>query len=194
MSSVFGGRYLPNFISFSRLLLVIPIVWLLLNRQYLWALVLLIVAGLSDGLDGFLARYYDWHSHLGSYLDPLADKTLMVGCYLTLGWQGLLPSWLVILVILRDGVILLGSLAYRVVAGRLDMKPSLISKINTVLQIILILLVLWLQATGRMPTGVVDAVMVAVIITTVASGVHYVAHWTVLARREWSSSRQLDRE
>ncbi|WP_373508037.1 CDP-alcohol phosphatidyltransferase family protein, partial [Thiocapsa sp.] len=101
-------RDLPNIISVLRLVAVAPVMYLLLRQEYGWALVLFAAAGASDGLDGYLAKRYDWRSRLGGILDPLADKALLVACFLILGWQGLVPVWLVIAVILRDLVIVTG--------------------------------------------------------------------------------------
>ena len=88
-------RDIPNALCVLRMLLVAPVVWLLLAGEYAWVLVVFFLAGFTDGLDGFLAKRFDWRSRLGGILDPLADKLLMVSSYLTLGWLGLIPSWLV---------------------------------------------------------------------------------------------------
>ncbi|MCW8839927.1 MAG: CDP-alcohol phosphatidyltransferase family protein, partial [Gammaproteobacteria bacterium] len=130
-------RHIPNLISVLRIMLVVPIMVLLARGEYLLVLMLFVVAGLSDSLDGYLARRFDWRSQLGALLDPLGDKFLLVGVYLVLGWNGLLPGWLVGLVILRDVVIVSGALAYRRLCGELTMEPTLISKANTLLQIVL---------------------------------------------------------
>ena len=130
-------RDIPNLISFLRIALVIPIMVLLHRQEFGLVLVLFAVAGLSDGLDGYLARRFNWRSELGALLDPLGDKFLLVGVYLVFGWNGLLPLWLVGLVILRDVVIVSGAIAYRQVCHELTMEPTLISKANTLLQIML---------------------------------------------------------
>ena len=92
-------RYIPNILTGFRILLVPAVVMLMLEDEFLPALVLFAVAGFSDAVDGYLARRYDWTSRIGGLMDPLADKLLMVSSYLTLGWLGLIPSWLVALVI-----------------------------------------------------------------------------------------------
>ena len=116
-------KSLPNIISTLRIFLVVPTVYFLLHDQYSYALLLFVIAGLSDGLDGFLARRYGWTTRLGSFLDPLGDKLLMTATYFVLGWLGDLPVWLVAVVIGRDVVIVLGALAYRLLVQDISMKP-----------------------------------------------------------------------
>ncbi len=177
-----GSKDIPNLISVLRILLVAPIVWLLLHGSYRGAMLLFLVAGLSDALDGFLARQFNWRSHLGGILDPLADKILLVSVYLCLGWLGVLPQWLVALVILRDLVIVGGALAYHLTVARLDAEPSFISKINTALQILLALLVVYDRGFGGVSGGVLQVMVMAVAFTTLASGVDYVVSWSRKAR------------
>src|SRR3990172_3309285 len=104
-----GLKDIPNIISLLRMALVPPVVILLLNGYYGWALLVFVSAGLSDGLDGYLAKRFGWRSRLGAILDPLADKLLLVASYLTLGWLGQLPLWLVAVVVGRDIVIVAGA-------------------------------------------------------------------------------------
>ncbi|MGD2138371.1 MAG: CDP-alcohol phosphatidyltransferase family protein, partial [Gammaproteobacteria bacterium] len=106
------ARDIPNIITLFRFLLVPPVVVLLLKQQFASALVVFGIAGFSDALDGFLAKHYDWTSRLGGLLDPLADKLLLLGCFITLGWLGLIPWWLIVLVVVRDIVILTGAVVY----------------------------------------------------------------------------------
>ena len=138
-------RDIPNLITVLRILMVPPFVWLLLAGRHFEALVLFFIAGLSDGLDGFLAKRYGWTSRLGGLLDPLADKLLLVSGFIALGYQGLLPVYLVGLVLLRDLVIVSGAIAYHYRVAPLDADPSWVSKVNTVLQIALVLLVIFNQ-------------------------------------------------
>lgn len=176
-------RALPNIISGLRMLLVIPIVWSLQEEQYATALLLFFVAGMSDALDGFLAKRFGWTSRLGSILDPLADKALLVSCYLVLGWQGWLPLWLVIAVLVRDLVIVLGALAYHYVVGAVEMAPSLASKANTVLQIVLVLMVIASLGVMSIPAQWVNAIIYLTAAATVLSGIDYVWTWSRLALR-----------
>jgi cardiolipin synthase len=176
-------RDIPNLITFLRLALVPPTVAFLFLGDFGRALVLFAVAGLSDGLDGFLARRFDWGSRLGAFLDPLADKLLMLGTYLALGWREMLPLWLVGLIVLRDVVIMGGAVAYHFKTHRLEMAPMRISKINTALQVLLVILVL---AGVFWPAiePVVQGLIWIVALTTLASGVQYVRVWSRRAAQE----------
>lgn len=155
----------------------------LLGRgEYGLVLLLFALAGISDGLDGYLARRYGWQSRLGSLLDPLGDKFLLVGVYLIFGWDGLLPWWLVALVILRDAVIVGGALAYRHVCRELTMEPTLISKLNTALQILLGLLVIAGAMRGGLVPWLINGMIGLVAVTTLWSGIDYVLRWSARAR------------
>lgn len=180
-------RDLPNLITGLRILLVAPLVWALLNGQFAAALVLFVLAGASDGIDGYLARHYGWQSRLGALLDPLADKLLLVATYLALGALGFLPLWLVALVLGRDLVIVAGAVAYHLRFGRLDLAPSLVSKFNTILQIALALAAILSVGVGWLPVWSIDVLIAAVFASTVLSGLHYVAVWS---RRAWRESRR----
>ncbi|OGT20510.1 MAG: hypothetical protein A2V90_05605 [Gammaproteobacteria bacterium RBG_16_57_12] len=170
-------RNIPNIITIVRILLVGPVVMLLQHEYYLAALLLFAVAGASDAVDGYLAKRYGWNSRLGSILDPLADKLLLVSTYLMLGWLGQLPLWLVAAVLVRDIVIVLGAVGYYALIGRYDLAPTLISKFNTLVQIVLPLMVLVDQGVWTLPETWVNRMMDIVVATTVLSGVHYVWSW-----------------
>ena len=163
-------RDIPNLISTFRILLVFPIVYLLYKQQLGFALILFVIAGVSDGVDGYLAKRNGWTSGLGTFLDPLADKILLVSSYLVLGWVGLFPLWLVVAVILRDAIIVIGSLAYFVLIGRVEMAPSIISKINTGTQITLVVVVLLTSLIGGLET-LIKPLAYIVFSTTVLSGI-----------------------
>lgn len=135
-------RQLPNALTVLRILLVGPFVWLMLSEKYEWALWILLVAGLSDGLDGFLARRYGWGSRFGSIADPVADKVLMVSAFLTLGYTGQLAWWAVAVVVLRDIYIFLGAILYWFIVQHYDGNPTLLSKACTFLMVVLGLSVL----------------------------------------------------
>jgi cardiolipin synthase len=177
------ARDIPNLITIGRILLVPPTAWALLQHHYLLALVLFFIAGVSDGVDGFLAKHYGWTSRLGELLDPLADKALLVSCYAALTWSGLLPVWLLVLVVARDVVIVSGAVVYHFRVARLEAMPTIISKLNTLLQILLVLLVIVHQASGWGSAAWIDALTYAVTLTIVWSGVDYVITWTRFARR-----------
>ena len=174
-------KFIPNLISSLRILLVIPTVYLLLNSQYSHALLLFFVAGLSDGLDGFLARRFGWTTRLGSFLDPMGDKLLMTASYFTLGWLGQLPIWLVAIVIGRDLVIVVGVLAYRFLVQDISMSPLLISKANTVAQIFLVLLMLFKLSglpMSDVPGWLSQGTMYLVMMTSLLSGLAYILIWS----------------
>ena len=174
---------LPNAISVLRLLLVPPVVWALLEGRYPLALLLFAIAGASDGLDGFLAKHFDWRSRLGAVLDPLADKVLMAACYLTLGWLGYLPIWLVAVVIGRDLLIVGGAVVYHLRIEPVDMAPTRVSKFNTLAQLVLVVAVLVsLAGPFELHLGLVWILSYMVLATTLASGAQYVWMW---GQRAW---------
>ena len=175
-------RDIPNLLTALRVLLVLPATWLMLEHRYASALVVFGVAGLTDALDGFLARRFGWQSRLGATLDPLADKLLAVSAYLVLGAQGVLPAWLVALVLARDLVIVVGSVAYHMRVERLEASPSLLSKLNTLLQIVLVLTAMATQV-APVPSAALEGLVWAVAATTLGSGIDYVWRWGRRARR-----------
>lgn len=168
---------IPNLISFLRVLLIPPVVWYLLQGRYEWALALFMVAGFSDALDGYLARKYHWGSHLGGWLDPLADKAMQVSVYVTMTWIGLIPIWLLAVVILRDLLIVLGGLFYYFRVERVNASPTIISKLNTLMQILLVVVILVYKSDLGIAAWVIDYVIYAVLFTTVLSGLDYVVTW-----------------
>lgn len=170
-------RDIPNIISLLRIALVIPVVYLLLERQFSYALVLFFIAGISDGLDGYLAKRNNWISRLGSILDPLADKLLLVFSYLALGWLGEIPMWLVIAVMVRDVIIVVGAIAYHELIGKYDMTPTWMSKTNTFFQILLILVVVFSLGAYALPDLFIEALIYIVAVTTLVSGINYVWVW-----------------
>jgi cardiolipin synthase (CMP-forming) len=175
-------RQLPNLITLSRLFLTIPIVWFLYRGDYWPALVLLAIAGVSDALDGYLVRRYGWATRLGAWLDPAADKVLMLGIYLAMTLSGLLPIWLLVLVVGRDLWLSLGSLAYRHWVGALHLEPLMISKINTFFQIVLVLGAILKVGILELDPVWIQFLIVIVTFTTVASGLAYTAVW---GHRAW---------
>jgi cardiolipin synthase (CMP-forming) len=171
-------RDIPNLISILRIFLSIPVVWMLLQHNFGIALILFALAGVSDGLDGYLAKHYGWESRLGGLLDPLADKILLVLSILSLGWLELLPTWLVFIVILRDLVIITGAFVYNFQVAELDAAPTLLSKFNTVVQIVLVLVVVLDQGFVSMPALVMQGLIWLTFLTTTLSGVNYVFVWS----------------
>jgi cardiolipin synthase len=175
-------RWLPNAISLFRIALVAPILLLIVEGRYDAALVLFFVAGFSDGLDGYLAKRFDWHTRLGALLDPIADKLLVAGTFLVLVYTNHVPLWLAAIVILRDVVIVGGAAAYNYLVGPVEGEPTRISKLNTALELLFVLFVLSRAAFGWPADISITVIGAAVLVTVVISGVDYVRSWTRRAR------------
>lgn len=176
-----SASHIPNLICVLRIVLVAPIVVYLLSAEFRLALLLIFIAGFSDGLDGFIAKRFDWRTQLGGLLDPLADKLLMLAVFVTLTYIGLTPVWLAAIVIGRDVVIVSGAVAYNTLIGPVRPAPSFISKLNTAWQLLYMLLVIAEQGFGwPLSTGVLIA-GAAVLFTSVISGLDYVLRWSAKA-------------
>ena len=167
----------PNLISIFRLVLVPITIDAILSESFALAFWVFLVAGVSDGIDGFIARAFDQKSELGSYLDPLADKLLLVSIFVTMAVIGELPIWLAILVLSRDVLIVGGIMLSWGLGRRLPIQPKLVSKANTTAQIAFAALVLASRAFG-FEVGVLWTVgIVAVVALTLVSGTAYVVDW-----------------
>ena len=178
-------RQLPNLISSVRILLVVPIAWELGHLHMIATLWLFAVAAMSDVVDGFLAKRFGWQTELGGMLDPVADKLMLATTFVVLAYLELLPVWLTAVVIARDVIIVTGAVSYRVLLGPVAARPSLVSKLNSLCQVLLILWVLGAREFSWSPLGVV--VMGAlVLVTTVVSGMDYVL---VYGRRAAAEAR-----
>ena len=175
-------RHLPNLISVARIILVGPVVWSLLNRQFVLAVWLFLIAGASDGLDGFLAKHYGWSSRLGGILDALADKILLVSTFICLWWLGIFPWWLVLSVLARDLIIVTGGTIYNFRIEAVQPEPSLVSKLNTFLQIALAAAGVVQLGFGGVPDWVMASLIWAVMVTILLSGGGYVREWSRRAR------------
>ncbi|EKF42871.1 CDP-alcohol phosphatidyltransferase [Nitratireductor indicus C115] len=168
---------IPNIITLLRFLLVPGVIFALLKGEFGWAFAGFLIAGISDGVDGFIARHFDQRTELGAYLDPIADKLLLVSVFVVLGYMAVLPLWLVIAVVSRDALIVGGVLLANVMGNPVAMKPLLVSKANTLVQILLALLVL-AELTFAYNSGSVRlALIVATGLLTVASGAAYLVSW-----------------
>ena len=168
---------IPNFISLFRLMLVPMVIWAMVDGQYGYALLAFFIAGVSDLLDGFLARIMKCQTDLGRYLDPLADKILLVAVFVTLGLQGHLPAWLVILVVFRDFIILLGALLVKLFDLAIEIKPLFISKANTVMQLLMIGVILCQLMLDQFYTTLNLFLIGLTALTTFLSGASYVKKW-----------------
>jgi cardiolipin synthase (CMP-forming) len=178
---------LPNVITVVRIVLVLPIAWLLWETRYVEALVLTSVAGASDAVDGWLARRLNAISTLGAALDPVADKLMVATIFVILTIQGHLPLWLAVIILGRDLVIMSGAAVYRLLFGRIEFAPTLISKANTAMQIATALaLLVWLCELGVLSelAGVLldPYGFYLLALLGISSGLDYVVTWS---RRAW---------
>jgi cardiolipin synthase len=173
------GRRLsiPNLITLARILSVPVMVWSIMNGWMLAAFLLFLAAGVSDAIDGYLAKRFAMTSELGAYLDPLADKALIVSIYVTLGVSGEIPRWLVILVVSRDIMIVGAVLLAWLVGKPLPMKPLLVSKLNTAAQLVFACVVLATLGLRFEADWLVAAAMAAVTLLSLLSIAAYVREW-----------------
>lgn len=180
-------RHLPNLICLIRLALVWPVAAALWAGKDLLALGLFMVAAASDGLDGYLAKRFNWTSELGKFLDPMADKLLLMTVFIEAAWLNIVPWWITAAAIARDVSIGLGALAFRIWVGPLRGRPTIISKINTAAQLLYLMGVMLNVAVGFPPHEMLDALAWVTLVTIILSGYHYVATFT---RRAWVSPAQ----
>ncbi len=176
-------RHLPNLICLGRIALIWPILAALAAHAYGWAAVCFAIAGVSDLLDGGLAKRFGWSSELGKWLDPIADKCLLVTVFVVAAWAGLVPRWLSAVVVARDVLIALGALSYLAWVGRLEGRPTFASKLNTLVQLAYLLGVMMFMASGFPPVELLLLGTVVTLVTTVLSGVGYVIEYTRRAAR-----------
>jgi cardiolipin synthase len=170
---------LPNLITIGRILLVPVVVWAIASRQMQIAFLVFLVAGVSDAVDGFLAKRFGMKSELGAHLDPLADKVLIVSIYIALGITDAIPRWLVILVVSRD-ILIVGGVMMALFLGKpMKVKPVLVSKLNTVAQIVFACLVLGSLAFRFESALAQDVIMAIVAALTLASIGFYVREWVL---------------
>ena len=176
---------IPNLISLGRLLAVPLAVWLILREAYDYAFWLVVVAGMSDAVDGFIAKRFNASTALGAYLDPMADKALLMAAYVALGHAGEIESWLVILVVFRDVMIVGGVLLLNTMTHHFRVRPLLVSKINTVAQIVLVVLVLGKLGlgVGIASAGIISVMTYLVAATTFISGACYLVKWSKRAAK-----------
>ena len=186
-------KLLPNALTVLRFLLLLPIGWSLWLGHYELGLVLLIVAGLSDALDGYLARQFNWVSRFGELADPIADKLLAVVVVSLLLLTELLPIWVAAIVIGREVVIVGGALAFRSVVRRLDIAPLMISRINTIVQIVVLCLIIAAETEvstlAEAAERFVNLIgLYLMVFFTVLSGIAYVITWSNRLRTYLSTS------
>lgn len=166
-------RHIPNMMSFLRLLLIAPFIVALNRHQYVWAFYIFVVAGATDGLDGYLARRYQWQSHLGGLIDPLADKLMVATCYICLGLMHKIPWWLVAIVLTRDIIIVSAVALWEWLVAPVVINPTFLSKTNTVLQGLIVFVVLFELAYFPFSHTLYYVLLLTITVTTLASFVHY---------------------
>jgi len=155
--------------------------WFLVRAEYENALLLIMIAGFSDWIDGFLARRFGWESRIGGLLDPLADKLLFVSVFAALTWNGLVPLWLFAVVIGRDIIIVSGAFAYEFLIEPVEPNPSRVGKLNTVMALLYLFFVMTWQIYGWPPEVSITIVGAGVFVVSLVSGLNYVLTWSRLA-------------
>ena len=168
---------IPNLITIGRLIIVPLLIVMIGQGRWMVAFLLFLIAGISDAVDGFIARRFDMRSELGAYIDPLADKALLISIYVSLAVADVLPGWLAIIVVSRD-VMILGAFLVSSVMGRpVTIKPLLVSKLNTAAQIAFAALVLGVKAFELQLDRLVFAAILVVAALTIVSAAAYLGRW-----------------
>ena len=181
---------IPNFISIARLLIVPAIVYLMMIDRFAAAGLLFVLAGISDAVDGFIAKRFAAASELGAYLDPIADKALLMSVFVTFGLKGSLPLWLIMLVVSRD-ILIIGAVMLAWVMGHpIRVQPLMVSKFNTAAQIILVAIVFGVEVGVEWVESVVPPVVLAVGALTIVSAGAYLVDWL----RHMASAEEAERE
>ena len=174
---------LPNIITISRLLLTPYIVWLILSENYVLGFIFFLISGVSDALDGFIAKRFNQHTLLGSYLDPIADKFLIVSSIVLLGYNGYVPIWLIIIIVSRDIAIFGAVIISWMLGTNLRIEPLIISKINTFLQIFYIVItfivILNNQFLNELITSIHEITTYLIAISTILSWMSYLKVWLI---------------
>ncbi|HBO84825.1 MAG: CDP-diacylglycerol--glycerol-3-phosphate 3-phosphatidyltransferase [Deltaproteobacteria bacterium GWC2_42_11] len=164
------GINIPNLLTISRILLVPVFIIFIINDELSKALIVFIAAGITDALDGLIARLFNQKTLVGAYLDPVADKLILMSAYITLAIKDILPNWLSVVVVSRDVIILIGIIVLVLMDKEIKIRPSIVSKITTMLQVITVISVIMAAGTH------VDLIFILIMLTmifTIASGIHY---------------------
>jgi len=179
------GLNVPNLITLTRLMSVPVMIWLIVSERFGVAFSVFVGAGVSDALDGFIAKRFDCRTRLGALLDPAADKALLSSVYVALGVAGLLANWLVILVVFRDVTIIGGFVLFQTIGAPRKFDPLYISKVNTLVQIALVSYVLGRLGFGFSDGRLTNVLVVMTAVTTLLSGLSYLVRWArILAGAE----------
>ncbi len=182
-------RFLPNLITLIRVLLLIPLAYFLLAKNYKIGVILFSLAGFSDALDGFLAKRFSWVSRFGAIMDPLADKALLIITMAILTFNGYLSWWLFAAVTVRDVYIVAGAYLYHKIIGPYDMQPSNLSKLNTFVQLLLLMTLLISLSYYALPNQWIDYLVMLTYATTILSGLHYTWVWGHRFKTELNANR-----
>lgn len=166
---------IPNLLTIFRILLVPVFIILIINYELKTALLVFILAGITDSLDGLIARIFNQKTKLGAYLDPVADKLLLASAYIILAVKGILPNWLSIIVVSRDVIILTGIVVLVMMGKSMEIKPSIIGKITTALQILTVVLII---IEPHLSSTITSSIIPLTAIFTVASGIYYIYRGT----------------
>jgi len=180
---------LPNIITLLRVILIWPFINYLLSNNYLLAFSIFLIASLSDGVDGYLARRFNWTSRLGGFIDVLADKLLLISSFLVLGFLGVLPLILMSIIIARDIFTVVGVAIYYCLFGKLNLKPSLIGKTNIACQIFLVFLLLFETAFFKLPYLMLTSMIYIMIVVSFASLLEYIWIWSKKTYYNWGVKR-----
>lgn len=186
-----AANQIPNVLTILRILLILPFAFAVYYAMYQEALLIFFIAGLSDGIDGFLARQFNWKSRFGAIADPLADKLLLITAYIMLVWTQHLPVWLLVLILGRDILIVIGALLYHYFVSHYEIKPSLLGKTCTLIQIIFVLALMIDLAGWPMPDWALVYGLYLVTLITFLSGLHYVSVW---GKKAWLLKRDTKQE
>lgn len=171
-------KNIPNALTIFRLTLIVPFLVYFHDQNYVIAFYIFVLAGFTDGLDGWLARHFHWQSNFGYFLDPLADKLLVVSSFISLALVKMLPWWLVLLVFFRDVSILLGAFFWCwIIQRKFEFKPTILSKINTALQLGLVTWCLFERAWFNLNPEWLDMFILITALTTTASYLDYLRIW-----------------
>ena len=183
---------LPNLISSIRILLILPLAVAIAHRRFTLTLSLFAIAAASDAVDGFLAKRFGWQTEIGGMLDPIADKLLLASVFVMLSLLGAVPPWLTMAVIARDCVIVLGAVSYRILLGPVAARPTTISKLNTLCQVVYIVVVIGARVFAW-PNAWQVALGALVFVTVCVSGLHYVLVYGRQAAAEARARQRLAR-
>lgn len=183
-------RHIPNLICLFRIALIVPLILAMRDGEQVRILALFSLAAVSDALDGYLAKRFGWTSDLGRILDPVADKLLLVSVFIAAAWLDIAPWWVAAVAVARDLIIGFGAMVYRLWFGPLNGRPTVISKINTGVQIAYLLAVILASAAGVPPREVLDALALVVLVTTLASGLDYVSRFARRANERVAASER----